>query len=361
MTTFITNGPLNSDEHKAVLIQRSKLAKIAKQIHESDLYVAIHNPRQTGKTTALFELQEILLAEGLGVAYVDLEGRFDLTKPNFYASVANDVRQALAKVLDRSDEDEHPMPQAQDQNSFVQFLKWLSKYSPHAPKLVIMFDEISGVPTDVGKTFFPALRGFQQAGRNKQRKDRDLYQKIVFVFAGALDLHRLMADQNSPLHNICKPYTLDDFNQEEVRTLARNLQSIPPAQVQAIADSIYAWASGHPYFTQTLCAIVEDCPECRNTDVSKLSDLVTQLVEEHVLYTDDVNLAHILKYLRENEDYRAPVFSVLKNTPRKTVARVEDLVSIGILKRQKGSILALRNRIYSERLTNYFADEDPRP
>jgi hypothetical protein len=360
--TFITNGALNIEEHRTVLIERKEFEKLVNHIGEKDLYIALHNPRQTGKTTMLFLLQDRLQKMGYGVAYIDLEGRDDLNKAEFYEAIANEILQGLDGIIEASLEDLRQMPQARGQDSFTEFLKWLSKHSPRAPKLIIIFDEVGGVPDETGKTFFSNLRKFHQAGRNNSKKDRDLYKKIMFIFAGALDLRRLTTGKNSPLRNVCTPFDLGDFTHEEVRLLARNLRELPVTHIEQIADSIYEWANGHPYLTQTLCALADECEDCRTIKIDELSELVKQLVETHILYGEDINLIHILKYLREEAQYRTPVFYVLKNSknnPRKTVARMEELFSIGILKRGANAFLAVRNKIYSERLSLFFDDEHP--
>jgi len=357
--TFITNGALNSQQHQAVLINRKEVQSLLKHLSSNDLYVALHNPRQTGKTTLLFQLQDQLRQDGYGVAYVDLEGRQDLPKAKFYEAVSSEILQEFDGVIEALPNDQQQRPRPRDQDTFTEFLKWLSKNSPRAPKLIIIFDEVGGVPDDTAKTLFSNLRRFHQAGRRNLNKDRDLHQKIMFIFAGALDLRLLTAGKNSPLYNVCKPFNLGDFTREDVRVLARNLRDLPPTHVQEIADNIYDWTCGHPYFTQALCTIADECEDCRKTKVDQLSDLIKKLVETNVIYREDMNLIHILKYLREHAQYRTPVFSILKNDPRKTVAEVEELVSIGILKRDEESFLSIRNRIYIERLNLYFADEEP--
>ena len=50
MTTFETSGPLNPEDHRDVIVQRPELDHILTHIANRDSPIALHSPRQTGKT-----------------------------------------------------------------------------------------------------------------------------------------------------------------------------------------------------------------------------------------------------------------------------------------------------------------------
>lgn len=358
MTHFITNGALNLTKHSAVVIERSKFKAMLEHIANDDLYIALHNPRQTGKTTTLYQMKKSLHGKGYGVSYIDLEGQDDMSKEAFYLWLANEIWQGLDTIIEYGSTETPPLQLSVDQNSFARYLKWLSAHSPQVRKLIIILDEIGGVPEITAKTFFPALRKFHGTGRNDQEKDQELHQRIMFVFAGSLDMGRLLQGDNSPIRSVCKEFDLDDFTLEEVRTLAANLDSFPATHIRAIADAVYEWTAGHPYLTQRLLVLADTCGSCRNAALGEVAGIIKQLTEQYVLFGQDVNLAHVLKQLREKREYSSAVFKVLDDTRRKTVMYVDDLLSIGVLKKAPDLSLAVRNEIYAERLRHFFNEKE---
>ncbi len=72
MTQFEYRGALNPDDHRDIIVPRPELDRIQTHIANADLYIALRSPRQTGKTTLLFQLQANLHGHGYGAAYVDL-------------------------------------------------------------------------------------------------------------------------------------------------------------------------------------------------------------------------------------------------------------------------------------------------
>jgi hypothetical protein len=358
MTRFITNGVLDLTKHRSVVVERPKLKAMLEHINSDDLYIALHNPRQTGKTTTLYQIQKSLHGKSYGVAYIDLEGQGDMSKEAFYRWLANEILQGLDKMIECGSTEAPPLQSSVDQNTFAQYLRWLSAHSPQARKLIIILDKVGDVPAVAATTFFPALRKFHGIGRNEQARDRELHQKIMFVFSGSLDMRRLIQGPNSPISGVWKEFDLDDFTREEVRALAANLESFPDTHVPIIADAVYAWTSGHPYLTQRLLALIDGCNDCRVASIAEVADIIKRLTEQYILLGQDGNLAHILKQLRENREYSTAVFKVLEEAKRKTVGSVDDLLSIGVLKKETDLSLAVRNKIYVERLRLFFDEKE---
>ena len=77
---YNTSGPLNPKIHKHIILERKELNKSLILIKESDNYVAVSGPRQFGKTTLLYQIQDDLPANKFGVVYVDLENAGDYKK-----------------------------------------------------------------------------------------------------------------------------------------------------------------------------------------------------------------------------------------------------------------------------------------
>lgn len=360
MNRFITKGALNADEHSHIMIHRAELDKIIEHIEHYDDYIALCNPRQTGKTTLLFQLQTSLQDRGYGVAYLDLMALDKKSEPEFYKIICEEMLAGLAELIDDNPDltpqgmsDLTPQEVA-DEIDFSDFLMLLSARTPQARKVVLVLDEIGGVPEEIASTFFPALRKFFTKGR-RPSKQRDLYRKIIFCFAGALDLIRLTENKkNSPLSNVCTMFDIDDFSAEQVRRLVSNLSNFSLEHLNTIAVEVYGWTDGHPYLTERLCLILDDCEDCRRVNVSRLPDIIDDLVSTHFIDGDDVNLTHVMSPLRENKAYFTSAFEAVKKGNRKMVAHRKDLLTIGIIKRSVDHYLVARNRIYEECLNNFF-------
>jgi hypothetical protein len=360
MAVFTAGGGLNPEQHASIIVWRQELDHILAHIQSGDLYIALRSARQTGKTTLLYQIQTRLHGHGYGVVHLDLSGRSDLSKAQFYQTICIDICEGLGALIDDTNEPTLNPQQVTDQISFSTYLTSLSAHTPQARKLILMLDEVAGVPEQTSATFFPSLRGFFHNGR-RPSKVRDLYRKIMFIFAGALDLQRLIQGKSSPLRNVCEPSLfspLGDFSREQGRRLAGNLQSFSIEMMNAIADAVHEWCDGHPYLTQRLLRLIETSKECRAASVDRLPGVVDRLVGENFLSGDDSNLTHILHYLQARREYSDQIFKILKEERRKSVMHTEDLLSIGLIKRSTDQYLIIRNKIYEEALNIFFTEAE---
>ncbi|MBI1930704.1 AAA-like domain-containing protein, partial [Candidatus Poribacteria bacterium] len=318
MTPFKAGGALNPEEYSHIIVHRPELDRILDHIDKEDLYIALRSPRQTGKTTLLYQIMAHLHGHGWGVVHLDLSGLSNLDGPAFYQTICADIHDQLGELIDAADA-MVDYQQVANQIDFSNYLTRLSTHTPRAHKLIIMLDEIEGVPEEVASPFFSSLRRFFHRGQRPSRQ-RSAYRKVVFIFAGALGLQRLSQGENSPLRNVCKSFSLDDFSREQVRELANNLQGYPPECAAAIVDVVHGWCDGHPYLTQCLYALIYNSQVCRAASVDQLPEVVGALVETAFVYGDDANLVHIFNnHLRPNEAYHEPVFAIFEGRRKSTM------------------------------------------
>jgi hypothetical protein len=359
MAVFQAGGGLHPEEHRRIIVQRAELDRILAHIHSGDLYVALSGPRQTGKTTLLYQLQTRLHGHGYGVVYIDLSGLSDLNKAQFYQYMCTEISRGLTALIAAAGETALSPDAITDQTTFARYLVWLAMHTPPARKLLIVLDEVGGVPTETAATFFPSLRSFFHNGRRPANEERQFYQKILFIFAGAMDIRQLMRGNNSPLRNICEHFSLADLSQEHVQSLASNLTGFAPRQVEALAQVVHRWCDGHPYLTQRLFTLIDASEACRNGNLQQLPEAVEHLVAGHFLYGNDANLHHVLHYVRESETYRDQVFTILTHEgERCATVDTEDLLSIGIIKRASNHCLIIRNDVYRQALRILFAESE---
>ena len=358
MGTFVAGGPLNPTIHQNIIIRRSQLDHILNNIINGDLYIAICSPRQTGKTTLLYQIQACLSKQEYGVSYIDLENFGDLDKTSFYQEICENVNMSLSSFLDPNTEAGLTPQEVINETKFFKYLGELAKNTPKARKIVLMFDEIGGVPDLFSKTFFSTLRKVLTHSRGVQ-PECQIYKKISFIFSGALDLHKLTEGHNSPLSNVCEPpVSLDDFSEEQVYILSKNLQACTEILAHTLSTHIYRWCNGHPYLTQRLLNLTERSQTLSNIKNEEVSEWMESLVEVNFMHNKDANLDNILHYLEKNSaSPRDSIFKVLKNENLKTVDHDDELLVAGFLRRLDDQCLVVRNQIYVKALEIFFEKE----
>jgi hypothetical protein len=362
MTVFETSGALNPEEHRNIIVHRVELDEIIAHIGNQDEYVVIQAPTQSGKTTLLYQIHALLHQHGYGVVYLDLSALGDLEPAQFYPMFCTEIQDGLAGLtVDNTDAALAP-DKVTNQISFIKYLRLISEKTQQIKKLVFMIDEIGSLSEELASILFPSMRSIFTRGR-KPSNDRDFYKKIMFIFAGSLDLDKLIQGQNSPLRNICKPFTLDDFSLEQVLGLAQDLKDFPPEIVEVIAGCVHQWGDGHPYFTQRLLALIDESQECQKASKDNLARAIDQLVKEHILYAkvNDANLDHVFHYLRNSGDsYCQAVSQILRNKleeQSEKAPHAPELLLMGIIKRSSTQHLIIRNKVYEEALKIFFEQE----
>jgi hypothetical protein len=354
MTMFVAGGSLNPVKHSHIIVHRAELDTILDHIDKEDSYVILCGPRQTGKTTLLYQVQSLLNDQGYGVAYLDLSGLDDLNKNSFYHLISNRIKNSLTKLLGSNSDNAINPETVNDQTSFADYLKSLSSNTPQARKIILMLDEVGGVPEDVAETFFPTLRSFFQQGREPS-DDCYLYQKIIVIFAGSLDLSQLIRGHNSPVANVCKKVTLTDFSKEQIGQLVRKLNNFSDEGIEITINSVYEWCYGHPYLTQSLLKLIDESQVCRNLPFDKLPEFIDGIVNRYILCGGDPNCNHILHYLQKaGKPWQDAVFKVLHNRQLKTISYWEDLEVIGIVRRLPDFNYTIHNKVYEKILTSFF-------
>ncbi|NEP13554.1 MAG: AAA family ATPase [Symploca sp. SIO2C1] len=353
MTVFETSGALNPEEHRNIIVNRVELDEIITHIENQDQYAVIQAPTQSGKTTLLYQIQSRLHQHGYGVVYLDLSSLDDLEPAQFYPMLCTEIQDGLGElIVDNTDPNLDP-DKVTNQISLLKYLRLVAEKTQQVRKLVFMIDELGGLSEELTSPFFSTLRSFFTRGRGISN-DREFYKKVMFIFAGNLDLDKLIQSKNSPLRNICELFKLNDFSQEQVLTLAQNLQEFTPEIVEVIADCVHQWCEGHPYLTQRLLGLIDKSHECRNASQDSLSGEIHKLVDKHILYGSDANLTHVLNYLRTSGDsYCQAVYKILHSQPEEQSEKAphaQELILMGIIKRSSNQCLIIRNQIYKETL-----------
>jgi hypothetical protein len=352
-SVFKTRGPLDPVTDSAICVARPELDYLLRAAHAPtvDAYLAVLGSRQTGKTTLLYQLRARLRPRGLGIALVDLAGVSDQPEDRLYGFVASQIRSELDPNLSRR----APRGEASAQpkrdtlampTSPLEFRRFLLDVARqvHAPRVILLLDEVEAVPEKYSDAFFGTFRNIFSSRR---KEDEAVFEKYLIVLCGATELHRLTTGPNSPL-NIAERIYLQDLSLEGVRTLTANFARAGITAPPETAQWLYDQASGYPYLTQKLCAVIEQHHPPAITQES------VQRAATEVLRTDD-HLAKMILQIEAEPPARDLLRQIVagETVPfsrlKPVVARLELL---GVI-RDAGHC-AVRNAIYRAAFQTHF-------
>ena len=342
MTNFKIAGALEPDTDYKIIIPRREHATILGHIETKDLYVALCSPRQTGKTTLLFQLQKELREKSYGAAYIDISELEELSKKDFFKIVCEYIYHQLSDFIHCSSEGILLYNTVSNQVDFSKFLVQLSIHTPNARKLIIMLDEVDEVQEKISKAFFSGIRSFFHKGR-RPSQERELCKKIMFIFSGSMGLQKLSQGKNSPLLNVCEPFSLVDFSREQVYSLADHLEAdFSSEKLNIIGEKVYEWCNGQPYLTQCFYHLI-DKSDSLESSIDQLPVELDNIVRSKIIFEKNSNLDHIIHGVMDRKGYKNSVYKVIKESELKSVQYDTELITLGVLKRLKNLQLAIRN------------------
>ncbi|MBI3913296.1 MAG: AAA-like domain-containing protein [Chloroflexi bacterium] len=343
---FKTRGPLDPAADGAILVKRPEFDELIRAVRAPtvDAYYAILSARQTGKTTLLYQLRAELREQGFGVALLDLAAVREQPESDFYRFVADQIQNELEPRLPRRWK---KMDEAELPANSVDFRRMLFDLAKqvNAPRIAILIDEVEGVPEAFADGFFGTIRNIFSSRR---KEDEAAFEKYLFVFSGAKELHRLTTGPNSPL-NIAERLYLRDFELAGVRKLTKNFArakiTAPPDAAQWIFDQTH----GHPYLTHKVCALLEQ------TRPPKVTLETVQQITADILRSDD-HLERMLMQIDAEPTAKKLIQEILSQKEirfsrlRPNIARLELLGAI-----RDNGVCEIRNPIYESALRTHFS------
>ena len=261
MRFFNTAGPVLAEDHYAIPpLERGNVGEILKLIRDKQYFV-LHAPRQTGKTSALIALRD-LLNSGQG------GGDFRCVNVNVEVGqvARDDVREGVRAILSglassaRLLGDDFPKrtwPGVFEQSGPNDALKellieWcLANPTP----LVLLIDEIDSL---VGDTLLSVLR---QLRAGYEHRPKSFPQSIVLCGVRDIRDYRIRSSSGevvaggSPFNVAAKSLRLGDFTRRETRRLMlqhtlETKQRFTPAARKAVWEQ----TQGQPWLVNALCA-----------------------------------------------------------------------------------------------------------
>ena len=257
MRFFNTTGPIRPEKHYCILpLERLNLAEVLRLIRD-EKYFVLHAPRQTGKTSALLALRDLLNGEGhYRCVYVNVEGG---------QAGREDVEQVMRTILGEL--------ASRARSIGDEFLDsvWpdiLTKYGPYAAlrealtrwseakakPLVLLIDEIDSL---IGDSLLSVLR---QLRAGYDRRPEGFPQSVVLCGVRDVRDYRIQSTAENAIiaggsaFNIkARSLRLGDFSQAEVLALlGQHTEETGQVFTAEALETVWTQTQGQPWLVNAL-------------------------------------------------------------------------------------------------------------
>jgi len=341
-----------------------KLEQIEKMVHSGDYFV-MNRPRQYGKTTTMYMLEQALKDEYC-VLSISFEGLGDSAFENELTFVVR-----LLRILAKAAKYQEPLISQsllQLQGS-VHCLEDLSdaitELSEQSEKPIVLFiDEVDkSADSQLFLNFLGMLRN--KFLLRQQGKDQSFHSVIL---AGVYDIKNLKIKMrqgeeqkyNSPW-NIAVQFDVDmRFNPKEIASMLTEYAKDKnnPMPIQEISEALYFYTDGYPFLVSRLCELIDKNLSSNSHfiwDIEIVNWAVKEILQESNTLFDD-----LIKNVENNTELREYTFDLIINGTEKTFNIDNPIIHTGIIfgyfKTVNGRV-RLSNRIFEQRLYNYFSSK----
>lgn len=361
--SFNTTGLCIPELNYMVNIDK-KLAAMEKMVFKGQYFV-INRPRQYGKTTAMYMLEERLKSEflviscsfeGLGATFFSNEKYFSNKILGILADAVAFTDGTAEKELNKLNTNLNTMTDVS--KAITSFIREINK------KVVLIIDEVDKASNnELFLSFLGMLRSKYLAA--KKKRDLTFYSIIL---SGVHDIKNLKIrirdeeeiKQNSPW-NIAVNFDIDmSFSTSEIETMIKEYCEINKISMDTkdIASKLYYYTSGYPFLVSRLCQIVDEkiLPEKTSPWTLKHLEVALKLLlkEENTLFDD------LIKNIENNKMLREYIFDIVLNGAEKVFNGDNPLIErgrlYGILKESNGFV-KISNRVFEQRIYNYFSSK----
>ena len=260
MRFFNTEGPVRPDDHYGIPpLDRMDVDGLLGLIR-AKRYFVLHAPRQTGKTSALITLRDLLNSGAVGdFRCVDVDVEVAQVARD---DVARGMRAILGILAENARElgDDYPGSVWQDVLASmgpegalnVLLARWCQA---NPTPMVLLVDEIDSL---VGDTLLSVLR---QLRAGYQRRPEAFPQSVVLCGVRDIRDYRIRSSTGeviaggSPFNVAAKSLRMGDFTEAETRALmAQHTEETGQRFSEAAVDSVWTQTCGQPWLVNALCA-----------------------------------------------------------------------------------------------------------
>ena len=353
MRFFNTSGPVEAEDHYRIPpLQRVNLGEVLELVR-SKRYFVLHAPRQTGKTSVLLALRDLLNSGA--------EGDFRCIYGNVEAGQAarEDVGEAMRAILGElasralSLHDEFPdkawsgiLARSGPHGALGETLTRWRRADPRP--LVLLMDEVDSL---VGDTLISVLR---QLRAGYDRRPAEFPHSVVLCGVRDVRDYRIRSSSENAVvaggsaFNIkAESMRLGDFTEAEVRALlAQHVEETGQAFTPAALDAVWRQTRGQPWLVNALCH--QAC--FRNEAGRDRSHAITHDdvldAQEQLILRRETHLDQLADKLREDRVRRVVEPLLTGGEPRYGSRDLEYVRDLGLVTRESPPCMA--NPIYAE-------------
>ena len=260
MRFFNTAGPVRLDDHYAIPpLDRVDVDELLSLIRAKQYFV-LHAPRQTGKTSALIALRDLLnRGEAGNFRCVDVNVEVGQVARDDVAEGMRAVLSSLAMSAELLGDDSlegiwpDTLVKAGANNALRQVLARWCVANP--VPLVLLVDEIDSL---VGDTLLSVLR---QLRAGYQQRPGGFPQSVVLCGVRDIRDYRIRSSAGeviaggSPFNVAAKSLRMGDFTEAETRALmAQHTEETGQRFSPSALDSVWMQTRGQPWLVNALCA-----------------------------------------------------------------------------------------------------------
>lgn len=356
MRFFNTAGPVNCEKHYCLPpLSRFNLSEVLSLISQ-EKYFVLHAPRQSGKTSCLLALRDLLNREGTYSAlYINIEtaqtARDDVARgiKAVMSELALQVDQTFGDASFRGKISQILEEYGQDA-AFRTTLTDLSKKNPLP--IVLCIDEVDAL---VGDTLISLLRQIRSGYSDRP----ELFPSSV-ILCGVRDIrdYRIHSEKDKAIitggsaFNInAKSLRLGNFSEEETRTLClEHTKETGQKFHEKALESIWYLTRGQPWLVNALAyEVCFELEEGKNHEKPVTEDLVME-AKERLIQRRETHLDQLVDKLKE-ERVRRVIEPVLTGELFEQNFRPDDIeyvVDLGLITQERNGAIAIANPIYQE-------------
>ncbi|BDU51481.1 AAA-like domain-containing protein [Haliovirga abyssi] len=358
MKEFNITGTCIPEEHYMV-DTTSKLNEIIKLI-EKRKYFTINRPRQYGKTTTMYLLEEklknnkeyLLISISFeGIGEVPFENEKNLSKV-FIKLLRKELKLKKETKLIKFIDENNRVTNFEELDEFItEFILEANK------KVILMIDEVD--KSSNNQLFLNFIGMFRDKYlRRNMGKD---YTFNTVILAGVHDVKnlklKLRPDENRTLNspwNIAVDFDIDmSFSPEEISTMLIDYEKNAKTgmDIKNISEKIYMYTNGYPFLVSKLCKVIDEKLD-RDFTEKGLEEAIKIILETPNTLFDD-----IIKNIENNREFYKFIEKVILGNEKVDYVHTDIMASLGKMYgiiRGKNKKVEIDNKIFEILLYNHM-------
>ena len=344
MRFFNTAGPVEADMHYCIPPLERLDAEAALALVRMRKYFVLHAPRQTGKTTSLLALRDLLNERGYRCVYASIEGA---------RTTRDDTREAVRAVLDSlAAEAETTLDDGFPEDAW---LGMLERYGPNralrralaawaaadAKPLVLLIDEIDALEGDSLLSVLAQLRAGYTA------RPVGFPQSVALCGLRDVRDYRIRTG-TSPFNIAAESVRLGDFTREETAVLlGQHTADTGQAFAPEALDAVWEQTRGQPWLVNALAWDACFKNEAGRDRARAVTAADIDAARERLILSRTTHLDQLADKLKE-ERVRRVIAPMLVGGRRRTSSNrdLEYLRDLGLIARD--APVRVANPIYAE-------------